>query len=205
MFYCKKCSDTVEIIKNTNLSIEDKIIEILNIDEFIDIFTADLEAKKNKYINSDVQYSINWSESDLDKIDIKKLGKIINNDMNSEEIKIELVNMYQRIVKSQKNISTFYLSCTNCATTYFLEPGIIIDSINFEKNAVINNDDSAIRIKDQTLLRTKDFICPNQKCINNTKKTDQPVLIDKEAVFYRQGKEYNIKYICCQCNTQWGT
>ena len=73
-------------------------------------------------------------------------------------------------------ISTFYLSCTNCATTYFLEPGIIIDSINFEKNAVINNDDSAIRIKDQTLLRTKDFICPNSEC----KVKD----IDKEAIIY---------------------
>ena len=105
----------------------------------------------------------------------------------------------------QKNISQFYLACTNCATTYFLEPGTVIDSINFEKSAIINDEDVKIRISDPTLARTKDYICPNSKCVTNTKKSDKNILLEKEAVFYRSGKEFNIKYICCQCNTQWGT
>ena len=125
--------------------------------------------------------------------------------MTQEELKAGLSNMYKQIVKFQKSVSTFYLSCTNCSTTYFLEPGTMIDSINYEKSAVITDDDVKIRNLDPSLLRTKDYICPNSKCITNTKSSDKDVMINKEAVFYRSGKEYNIKYICCQCNTQWGT
>ena len=74
-------------------------------------------------------------------------------------------------------------------------------SMNFINSVIIytifvvisNDDDVKHRINDPTLPRTKDFICPNSKCISNTKKTDKEVLINKEAVFYRPTKEYNIK------------
>jgi hypothetical protein len=206
MFYCKYCSDTLEIIKNPNLSIEDKIKTINNPTELFDIYLDNIETKKNKFINSDYQYSIMWPEQEIDTLNFDKLLKDANiNNLTIEELKNELISIYKNIVKSQKNISTFYLSCTNCTTTYFLEPGTIIDSINFEKSAIINDEDIKSRVSDQTLPRTKDYICPNSKCITNLKKTDPNILIEKEAVFYRSGKEYNIKYICCQCNTQWGT
>ena len=206
MFYCKYCSDTLEIIKNPNLSIEDKIKTINNPTELFDIYLDNIETKKNKFINSDYQYSIMWPEQEIDTLNFDKLLKDANiNNLTIEELKNELISIYKNIVKSQKNISTFYLSCTNCTTTYFLEPGTIIDSINFEKSAIINDEDIKSRVSDQTLPRTKDYICPNSKCITNLKKTDPNILIKKEAVFYRSGKEYNIKYICCQCNTQWGT
>ena len=116
-----------------------------------------------------------------------------------------ILSKYKQIVKSQKNISQFFLLCTNCATTYFLEPGTVIESFNYEKSIMNIDDDPKIRVNDPLLLRTKDFICPNQKCVNNTKKTDKETLIQKEAVLFKYAKEYNIKYICCQCNTQWGT
>ena len=206
MFYCKYCSDTLEIIKNPNLSLEDKIKTINTPTELFDIYLEKIETKKNKFINSDFQYSIMWPEQEIDTLNFSKLLKDSNiNNLTQEELKNEIISIYRDIVKSQKNISTFYLSCTNCTTTYFLEPGTIIDSINFEKSAIINDDDIKSRISDQTLPRTKDYICPNSKCITNTKKTDPTILVEKEAVFYRSGKEYNIIYICCQCNVQWGT
>jgi hypothetical protein len=206
MFYCKYCSDTLEIIKNTNLANESAIKQIESVDELVEIFFSDMESKKNKFINSDTQYSIMWPESEIDNLDLKQIIKkneVIG--MGPEELKTSLSNMYRQIVKFQKSVSNFYLSCTNCSTTYFLEPGTVIDSINFEKSAASNDDDSKIRSNDPTLPRTKDFICPNSKCITNAKSDDINVLVNKEAVFYRSGKEYNIKYICCQCNTQWGT
>jgi hypothetical protein len=206
MFYCKYCSDTLEIIKNTNLANESAIKQIESVDELVEIFFSDMESKKNKFINSDTQYSIMWPESEIDNLDLKQIIK--KNEvtgMGSEELKTSLSNMYRQIVKFQKSISNFYLSCTNCSTTYFLEPGTVIDSINFEKSAASNDDDSKIRLNDPTLPRTKDFICPNSKCVTNVKSDDINVLVNKEAVFYRSGKEYNIKYICCECNTQWGT
>jgi len=206
MFYCKYCSDTLEIIKNTNLANESAIKQIESVEELVEIFLSDLESKKNKFINSDTQYSIIWAESEIDKLDLKQIIKSNGiTGMGPEELKTLLSNMYRQIVKFQKSISNFYLSCTNCSTTYFLEPGTVIDSINFEKSAASNDDDSKIRANDPTLPRTKDFICPNSKCVTNIKSDDINMLTSKEAVFYRSGKEYNIKYICCQCNTQWGT
>jgi hypothetical protein len=208
MFYCKYCSDTLEIIKNTNLASEDNIKPIESPEELVEIFFSGLESKKNKYINSDTQFSIMWAESQLEKLDLKSIIKNYDGTSGSltvEELASGLSNMYKKIVKFQKSISQFYLSCTNCQTTYYLEPGTTIDSINFEKSAMANDDDVKQRINDPTLARTKDYICPNNKCITNTKSNDKNVLLEKEAVFYKIGKEYNIKYICCQCNTQWGT
>jgi len=206
MFYCKYCSDTLEIIKNNNLANESAIKQIESVEELVEIFFSDLESKKNKFINSDTQYSIMWAESEIDSLDLKQIIKSNGvTGMSPEELKLSLSNMYRQIVKFQKSVSNFYLSCTNCSTTYFLEPGTVIDSINFEKSAASNDDDAKVRLNDPTLPRTKDFICPNSKCITNVKSDDINVLTSKEAVFYRSGKEYNIKYICCQCYTHWGT
>ena len=132
MFYCKYCSDTLEIIKNTNLANESAIKQIESVDELVEIFFSDMESKKNKFINSDTQYSIMWPESEIDNLDLKQIIKkneVIG--MGPEELKTSLSNMYRQIVKFQKSVSNFYLSCTNCSTTYFLEPGTVIDSINF--------------------------------------------------------------------------
>ena len=205
MFYCKYCSDTLEIVKNPNLASENLTTQIETPNELVKIFFSDLDAKKNKYVNSDTQYSIMWAESEINNLDFNLIVKSHENEISIEDLKNKIINMYRQIVKFQKNTSVFYLSCTNCTTTYFLEPGTMIDSINYEKSSIINDDDVKVRSADPTLLRTKDYICPNLKCVTNTKSSDENVLINKEAVFYRSGKEYNIKYICCQCNTQWGT
>jgi len=206
MFYCKYCADSLEITKNANLETEDRKKSINSPKELFDIYLEDSEYKKNKFINSDYQYSIVWSEDQINDLNLSELITEHNlNKITVEELKTNLITLYRQIIKMQKNISQFYLSCTNCATTYFLEPGIVIDSINFEKSAIINDEDVKIRTSDPTLPRTKDYICPNSKCLTNTKKSDKNILLEKEAVFYRSGKEFNIKYICCQCNTQWGT
>ena len=206
MFYCKYCADSLEITKNANLETEDRKKSINSPKELFDIYLEDSEYKKNKFINSDYQYSIIWSEDQINDLNLSELITEYNlNKITVDELKTNLIALYRQIIKMQKNISQFYLACTNCATTYFLEPGTVIDSINYEKSAIINDEDVKIRTSDPTLARTKDYICPNSKCVTNTKKSDKNILLEKEAVFYRSGKEYNIKYICCQCNTQWGT
>ena len=206
MFYCKYCADSLEITKNANLETEDRKKSINSPKELFDIYLEDSEYKKNKFINSDYQYSIIWSEDQINDLNLSELITEYNlNKITVDELKTNLIALYRQIIKMQKNISQFYLACTNCATTYFLEPGTVIDSINYEKSAIINDEDVKIRISDPTLSRTKDYICPNSKCVTNTKKSDKNILLEKEAVFYRSGKEFNIKYICCQCNTQWGT
>ena len=68
---------------------------------------------------------------------------------------------------------------------------------------MLQDEETKIKCHDPTLPRTKDFICPNSSCVNNTDSIE--ILKNKEAVFYRNQTEYNLKYICCQCYTQWGT
>ena len=196
MFYCKYCSDTLQITKNINLSIEDKIKPINDVKDLIKIVLE--EEPETNIINSDFQYSINWPESNI-------LEYKYDNNLNNEEFKQKLFNKYRKIIKSQKNISKFYLACSNCETTYFLEPETLLYSINFEKSALNIDENILIRNQDPLLPRTKDFICPNVKCVNNVKQNNKKVMMEKEAVIYRMNKEYNIKYICCQCNSQWGT
>ena len=92
-----------------------------------------INGKKKRYINSDFQYTILWPEGDIDNLNFKELIKNNNlKNISEEDLKNNLINKYRDFVKAQKNVSTFYLSCTNCSTTYFLEPETIIDSINFE-------------------------------------------------------------------------
>jgi hypothetical protein len=202
MFYCKYCSNTLEIIKNNNISKEETVNVINTVSDLVLIVIEDIEAKKNRYINTDIKYSINWNKSEIDTI--KKEVSLPEN-ITIKEFMVLISNKYDEIIKTQKSTSLFYLSCTNCGTNFYLEPGIILDSTNYEKVDINIEYDNKIKCQDHLLPRTKDFICPNKKCINNTNSNDESVLIEKEAVFFRLTKEYNIKYICCQCYVQWGT
>jgi len=205
MFYCKNCSDSLDITKNTALAQQENIKILNKPEELIKIVLQEIDPKKKKTIN-DYQLSINFSESLL-KSHIETLEDInfTNLETSFGEFKNLILIKFKEIIKQQKNTVQFFFSCTNCATTYVLEPGLVLYSINLDKSELNIEEDPAIKCTDPTLPRTKDFMCPNNKCINNTKKTATEVLTNKEAVFYRNNKTYNLKYICCQCNTQWGT
>ena len=41
MFYCKYCSDTLEIIKNNNLANESAIKQIESVEELVEIFFSE--------------------------------------------------------------------------------------------------------------------------------------------------------------------
>ena len=83
--------------------------------------------------------------------------------------------------------------------TYVLQPGTNLFSINFDtKSKTVYGDDVVLKCLNPILPRTRDYICPNSDCNSNT-QTDS----NKEAVFYRNNKDYNLKYICCLCHTQW--
>ena len=75
-------------------------------------------------------------------------------------------------------------------TAQSLEGGTIIFKTSTTTN--LEEDDNVLvsRILDKTLPRTKDFICPNQKCETNKKLNSK----DREAVFYRpNSNSYGLK------------
>jgi hypothetical protein len=205
MSYCTNCSHTLEIVKNID-QVMDQNVKIINKPEdLIKNVLLELEPKKKKYINMDIQYSINFSElvvkNYINSFDKKNLEKY---NIKFDEFKTRVLNKFKEIVKKQRNLSTFILQCSNCGSSFFLQPETIIYSINYENSNILIDDDTHIKCNDLTLPRTKDFICPNPKCINNTDSSDN-ILMEKEAVFFRNSTEYNLKYICCQCHFQWGT
>lgn len=47
------------------------------------------------------------------------------------------------------------------------------------------------------LPRTRKYICPNKDCISHTKHDK------REAVFFRIGDSYKIRYVCTACSYSW--
>ena len=98
-------------------------------------------------------------------------------------------------------IHKYIIKCTSCGEKYILHPETIIYSFNYGNQQLSFNDDNIdLKLYDQTLPRTKDYICPNSSCETNVKKFNNS---NKEAVFYRASKSYYIKYACLNCKTSW--
>jgi len=198
MSFCKYCSNILRIDKNEDY--DENAIQKIKMVDMTNILVNKLNAKESNYNNEENIYQVDFSLSELSdlKIDKKKFGS-----MTETEIRTELENLYNEMIKQNKNANLFNYKCDNCTTTYYLQPGTIIDSVNYECNNFIQDEIPEIRVQDQTLFRTKNFICINTKCISNTDKSDK-IQREKEAVFYKLN-HHNIKYICNQCNSQWGT
>lgn len=197
MSYCKYCQDVLEIVKNNNY--DPNTID-LTIDGLIGILNNHLNAKKGKYVN-ETAYQIKFAPEELDTIELD-MNKFKN--MSDENVRLELHNLYEDIIKGNRNANMFNFQCSSCAMTYYLQPGTVISTNNFVETSYIVDEAPEIRVHDPTLFRTKDFICVKKTCITNTDKSDK-IQREKEAVFYKLGTTHNIKYICTHCNTRWGT
>ena len=75
---------------------------------------------------------------------------------------------------------------------------ISLYSLDNNENVKINTiEDNKIIAADRTLPRTRDYNCKNLEC--STHKNPN----DKEAVFYREGNNYEVNYICTKCFFGW--
>ena len=96
------------------------------------------------------------------------------------------------------NIQKTNFFCNNCHYSKGIEEGAILYRESFYNN---NYEDLSIidsRLDESIMPRTKDFICPNKKCISHKNGKD------KEAIFYRPYKDsHQIKYICKDCKVSW--
>ena len=200
MSYCKYCQDLLKIVKNKDY--DNNTLRKINKEDIINILINKLNAKDGDYIDSEYNYQIDFSVDEIDSISISA-SNIKKLKMSKEEIKEELIILYNEIVKDNKDANLFNLVCNNCSMTYYLRPGTIVDSVNLTDSNFVQDEIPSIRVHDPTLFRTKDFTCVNRKCISNTDNSKK-IQTEKEAVFYKLNT-HNIKYICSQCNTQWGT
>lgn len=198
MSYCKYCQNILKIVKNKDYN--ELVVQELLKEDLVNLLSKKLDAISGQYIQDETIYRINFAIDEIDKMDInmKKFKGI-----NIDELKTELKNLYEEIIRGNSNGNVFNFLCTNCSMTYYLQPGTVIDSVSFMETNYVQDETPEIRFDDPTLFRTKDFICVNNKCITNT-DTSAKIQQEKEAVFYKL-QTHNIKYICFHCKTQWGT
>ena len=176
MYFCPQCNYSFDI---TKLSSE---INKISIDTPNELF----KLLNDKDINLN-KYTMNFKENDLLKNSkYKKLSK---------ELKEVIKNMFEDISMFE-NIE---FKCLNCN---FRKP--ITSSIKlYEINLLEDNNKKIKSIEDNKLLfnnpiypRTKDYTCKNLNCITHKDETK------KEAIFYKD-KNYQLVYICGNCNSNW--
>lgn len=177
MKFCPKCNFMLDITNNVSSNL---LKEIKSADEFIDL---------SKNMNEiDFNFKIKFKLIDLQKN--KNFISLNNTDKN------RILDNFNKLNKSN-NVMFF---CNNCNYIEPMENGKILFSSSYNnKNININLPNEKNIILDHTLPRTKDFICPNKKCVSNSKKK-----INREAIFFRPNpKFYKLIYICTSCSQKW--
>ena len=178
MYFCPKCNFSLNIINNISNPF---ITNIENVDDFLDLVESN---------NMEGVIKINFSKKDM-------LSNKNFKNKNKEDSK-ELLKLYDNLsLDSSKN--AFFI-CNNCNYHTTLNSGTIIFRTILNEDQVDDKTLVKKRTIDSTLPRTKDFICPNQKCETNKNFNDK----NREAVFYRpESNNYKIKYVCCVCKLSW--
>ena len=190
MSFCSVCDnsynisksiETISVQKGGKLNEEEIIKHILD----------------NKVIESKVLASINLKEL-VEKPDYKKL-------LNKDKEFIYNVILHQQDYKEEKKTSKkgfagnrAYFKCDKCGNQELIKNKTLIYSNILSKNMQNNmSEDTSYMIYDNTLPRTREYICENKQCITHKEPNK------REAVFKREENTYKLIYLCTVCNTKW--
>jgi Fe2+ or Zn2+ uptake regulation protein len=112
----------------------------------------------------------------------------------SQEDKIKLME-----TNTAKSTSNAYFICKNCGTYEQIAQGtLVMSKLSTEGNHdFIDNTNYKNMIHVKTLPITRNYICPNDKC--GSHKDHEK----REAVFFRMGTQYRVRYVCKTCQISW--
>lgn len=100
--------------------------------------------------------------------------------------------------KNNNNKLTYSYLCNNCGNTNPIKPESIVYTRYSPSITQNYNIHHVNKMHDPTYLNTRNYICPNNKCLSH----NDPQY--REAVFFRNNKNtYLITYICKHCKTSW--
>jgi hypothetical protein len=187
MYTCRYCTYALTITKNTT-ALQENIIAITDPNEYVKMFVnrkKKTDKSGNNAMNVDSAVELNF---ELNALILQLQKSNIKEDMAAT-----IIEKYN-IIKKNTRPNTFCLKCTKCNEIFILPPGII-STIKIKRTATIGAVENPEEIvTDLTLERTKNFICTNKQCEENTAP------IDKEAVYYRPNpEEFVTKLICVNC------
>ena len=192
--FCPDCDSVLDISKSV-------VKKVFNFDESQTSVSEEESDNGNKIIEKILQNSNN---ENIEKIfENVKIDKI-----KSSESYVKLNNMKKKTVNdtiekylthlNNNNIHAYYF-CKSCSWSQKIKPGTQIMNKTSDESQVsyFNIDKLKNKIYDSSLLRTRNYICPNDKCPANTDDTKH------EAVIYRINNTINkttmTKYTCVAC------
>jgi len=186
--FCEKCYNLYDItLKSTSVSDVKKDIVI----NYEDILTR---IGNNETVSNDELLAIDMKEL-MNNEFYKRMAK-------KGEIKKTLINLISDAENSDEQ-NQFYMMCTNCGHNKVIPDDYKIMSKNLEGNSNLSYkediDDATYRVKTHMgpYKHTRNFNCPNKKCICHTDNDIAP-----EAICCRKNNTtYEILYVCCHCKT----
>ena len=189
MFFCEKCRYLFNVTKDVKSKqiggrINEALTTIFNkYNSSQAIEDRDLKRIKGKDLLEDERFE------DMTKKEQRKListVKSVDKNFFDEEKTAE--------PKIGSNIA--YFICKYCKNSRPIKSGTLIYSKNYSMDSSVETEDYTYAIYDQTLPRTRNYICKNTKCESH--KNDAV----KEAALTKNTSE-QIVYICTACSTHW--
>ena len=100
---------------------------------------------------------------------------------------------------NKPTINNAYFICKNCGTyEQIIQGTLVMSKLSTEGNHdFIDNTNYKNMIHVKTLPITRNYICPNDKCSSHKEHEK------REAVFFRMGTQYRIRYVCKTCQISW--
>ena len=215
MLFCPICSNTFDITKtnvqsggnndsDSDITWEDSSDKIITDspdflqyggakNELTDLFNNILTKKEVTY-------------NDIKKYNLKEVVKKPEYKNLSSKNKEYIYNKFKELIPKDKNAlkskkyednNPAYFICSNCNFTKKINDGRIIYSKKYGITKKTNTSDTTDMIYDETLPRTRNYICRNTNCESHKNSNV------KEAVFYRDPDSYKINYICVSCKTSF--
>ncbi|BCS82952.1 putative DNA-dependent RNA polymerase subunit rpb9 [Cotonvirus japonicus] len=190
MIFCEKCRYLFNITKDVRTKqVGGKINNALNniFDKFqnnTQIIDSDLKRIKGKDLTDDERFE------NMTKKNKKKLTQIIK--AIDKTFFIEEQDDESEEISSNKA----YFICKYCKNYRPINAGTVIYTKNYDTNEESGIENYDHFVYDQTLPRTKNYICKNDDCETH----ENPNL--KEAVLTKNSGD-QIIYICTVCTTHW--
>ena len=191
MFFCEKCRYMFNITKDIkNKQMGGKINNALTV--IFNKFDANEKINEKNLVKLKGTDLIEDERFDkLNKKDQKKLMSIIK--------AIDRNFFVEEKSEEPKKIgdNSAYLICKFCKNHKPIKPATLIYSKNYNI-ATIETEDYAYACYDNTLARTRNYICKNPKCETHLSGNDSL----KEAVVTKNATD-QVVYVCCHCFTYW--
>ena len=189
MFFCEKCRYLFNVTKDVkskqiggriNEALTNILTKYANNEKIVE---RDLRKIRGKDLIADERFE------DMTKKEQRKLTstiKAVDKNFFVEEDTTE--------PKIGSNIA--YFICKYCKNSKPIKPGTLIYSKNYGGNNITETVDYTYAIHDQTLPRTRTYICVNSKCETHKNNSIKEAVLTKNALD-------QIVYICTVCETDW--